>query len=73
MLIGYARVSKAEKQDAAPQTAVLEAAGVERIYREAASRGRWNRPELHRALDQLRARDVFIVWKLDRLSRFLKD
>jgi DNA invertase Pin-like site-specific DNA recombinase len=28
---------------------------------------------LHRLLDQLRERDVVVVWKLDRLSRSLKD
>jgi DNA invertase Pin-like site-specific DNA recombinase len=33
----------------------------------------WDRPELHRALDQLRPGDVLMVWKLDRLSRSLKD
>ena len=36
-------------------------------------RGRWDRPELHRLLDQLRKGDVLIVWKLDRLSRSLRD
>jgi DNA invertase Pin-like site-specific DNA recombinase len=35
--------------------------------------GRWDRPELHRMLDQLREGDVVVVWKLDRLSRSLKD
>src|SRR5262249_61537554 len=49
------------------------AAGCERIYREKASGGRWDRPELHRLLDQLRKRDVLVVWKLDRLSRSLRD
>jgi DNA invertase Pin-like site-specific DNA recombinase len=44
-----------------------------RIFEEHASGGRWDRPELHRALDQLRERDVLVVWKLDRLSRSLKD
>src|SRR4051794_30185982 len=37
------------------------------------SGGRWDRPELHRLLDQLRPGDVVVVWKLDRLSRSLKD
>src|SRR3954466_6474225 len=31
------------------------------------------RPELHRLLDQLRIGDTLVVWKLDRLSRSLKD
>ena len=39
---------------------------------ERASGGRWDRPELHRLLDQLRPRDVVVVWKLNRLSRSLK-
>jgi DNA invertase Pin-like site-specific DNA recombinase len=51
----------------------LRAAGCERIYREKASGGRWDRPELHRLLDQLRKGDVLVVWKLDRLSRSLRD
>ena len=34
-----------------------------------ASGGRWDRPELHRMLDQLREGDTVVVWKLDRLSR----
>ncbi len=33
----------------------------------------WDRPELHRLLDQLREGDTVVVWKLDRLSRSLKD
>ena len=42
--------------------------------REAASGGRdWDRPELHRMLDQLGEGDTVVVWKLDRLSRSLKD
>jgi DNA invertase Pin-like site-specific DNA recombinase len=72
MLIGYARVSTSEQETAAQVTA-LKAAGCERIYREKASGGRWDRPELHRLLDQLRKGDVLVVWKLDRLSRSLRD
>jgi DNA invertase Pin-like site-specific DNA recombinase len=72
MLIGYARVSTNE-QDTAAQVAALKAAGCERIYRENVSGGRWDRPELQRLLDQLRKGDVLVVWKLDRLSRSLRD
>jgi DNA invertase Pin-like site-specific DNA recombinase len=73
MLLGYARVSKKEDQDIAAQVDALNAAGCERIFYENASGGRWDRPELHALLDQLRPDDVFLVWKLDRLSRSLKD
>ena len=73
MLIGYARVSKQGDQDTAAQVQALTKAGAERIFQEHASGGRWDRPELHRLLDQLRTGDVLVVWKLDRLSRSLKD
>src|SRR6187551_2304914 len=73
MLLGYARVSKADDQDTAAQVSALKAAGCTRIYEEKASGGRWDRPELHWVLDHLRAGDVLVVWKLDRLSRSLKD
>ena len=36
-------------------------------------RERWDRPELHRLLDQLRKGDVLIVARLDQLSRSLRD
>jgi DNA invertase Pin-like site-specific DNA recombinase len=72
MLIGYARVSTTD-QETATQVAALKAVGCERIYREKASGGRWDRPELHRLLDHLRRGDVLVVWKLDRLSRSLRD
>src|SRR3954466_14568255 len=72
MLIGYARVSTVE-QDTAAQVSALKIAGCERIFREKASGGRWDRPELQRLLDQLRKSDVLVVWKLDRLSRSLRD
>jgi DNA invertase Pin-like site-specific DNA recombinase len=49
MLIGYARVSTNDQETAA-QVAALKAAGYERIYREKASGGRWDRPELHKIL-----------------------
>ncbi len=73
MLLGYARVSKGDEQTNTLQVRALRAAGCRRVFEEAASGGRWDRPELHRLLDQLREGDVVVVWKLDRLSRSLKD
>lgn len=72
MLIGYARVST-QDQDTDAQIAALKSSGCELIFQEKASGGRWDRPELHRLLKQLRKGDVLVVWKLDRLSRSLKD
>ena len=71
-MLGYGRVSR-EGQDLAQQRAALRAAGCGRLFEEKASGGRWDRPELHRLLDHLRPGDVLVVWKLDRLSRSLKD
>lgn len=73
VLLGYARVSKGDEQNNVLQTKALKAAGCRRIFEEAASGGRWDRPELRRVLDHLREGDTVVVWKLDRLSRSLKD
>ena len=72
MKMGYARVST-QDQDTTAQISALKAAGCEMIFQEKASSGRWDRPELQRLLEQLRKGDVLVVWKLDRLSRSLKD
>ena len=73
LLVGYARVSKADDRDTAAQVKALRYAGCKRIFEEKASGGRWNRPQLHKALEHLREGDVLVVWKLDRLSRSLND
>ena len=72
MKIGYARVSTRD-QDTWAQQGALKEAGCEMVFTEQASGGRWDRPELHRLMDQLREGDIVVVWKLDRLSRSLKD
>ena len=72
-LIGYARVSKGEDQSNASQRRALDGAGCRKVFEETASGGRWDRPRLQDMLAQLREGDVVIVWKLDRLSRSLKD
>lgn len=73
LLLGYARISKGDEQNNVLQTKALKAVGCRRLFEEAASGGRWDRPELHRMLDHLRDGDTVVVWKLDRLSRSLKD
>ena len=54
------------------QTAQRCRSGCELIFRDNASGGRWDRPELHKLLSQLRKGDVLVVWTLDRLSRSLR-
>ncbi|AJP74804.1 recombinase family protein [Sphingomonas hengshuiensis] len=73
MQIGYARVSRGDHQDLGAQLAALDAAGCGRVFREEASGGKADRPELARALVALQPGDVLVVWKLDRLSRSLRD
>ena len=73
LLLGYARVSRGDEQNNALQAKALRGAGCRRLFEEAASGGRWDRPELHRMLDQLRVGDTVVVWKFDQLSRSLKD
>jgi DNA invertase Pin-like site-specific DNA recombinase len=73
MRIGYARVSKLDDQNPAAQVNELKKAGCTKIFDENASGSRWDRPKLHQALEHLREGDVLVVWKLDRLSRSLKD
>jgi DNA invertase Pin-like site-specific DNA recombinase len=74
MLVGYARVSKADgSQTTDPQRDALVAAGVddERFYEDKASGRRDDRPGLAACLKSLRAGDTLVVWKLDRLGRDL--
>jgi DNA invertase Pin-like site-specific DNA recombinase len=71
-LIGYARVST-DDQNASLQVDALKKAGCIKVFTDHASGSKASRPELDRMLDQLRAGDVIVVWRLDRLGRSLKN
>lgn len=71
MSVGYARVSTHD-QDLALQLDALHVTGCERIFTEKASGAQRDRPQLHAALDYMRADDTLVVWKLDRLARSLR-
>ena len=68
MKLGYARVSTTD-QDLAIQRNRLHEAGCEKLFEEKASGARKKRPEIERLLSELRADDVVIVTRLDRLAR----
>lgn len=70
-LIGYARVST-EDQELRLQIDALERAGCWNIYKEHRSATKGKRPQLDLALIDLRPGDVFVVWKLDRLARNMR-
>ncbi len=71
MLIGYARISKADGTQVLDlQNDALIAAGVNKknIYQDEASGKRDDRPGLQSCLKALREGDILVVWKLDRLG-----
>ncbi len=74
MLIGYARVSTYD-QTLDLQLDALKKAGCseDKIYKEKISSAKEHRPELEKALDQLRKGDTLVVWRLDRLGRSLQE
>jgi DNA invertase Pin-like site-specific DNA recombinase len=75
MLIGYARVSKADGSQVLDlQKDALVAAGVipDQIYEDHASGKVDDRPGLVALLKALRPGDALAVWKLDRLGRDLR-
>jgi DNA invertase Pin-like site-specific DNA recombinase len=72
MLIGYARVST-DDQNLDLQKDALATAGCNRTLEDRLSGARAERPGLKAALDYARRGDVLVVWRLDRLSRSLKD
>src|SRR3954467_10679143 len=72
MLIGYMRVSSSDdRQVSDVQLDALLAAGVDErhLHQDKQSGGRDDRAGLKTCLAGLRAGDVLVVWKLDRLGR----
>lgn len=75
MLIGYARISKADGSQVLDlQKDALIKAGVSfsNIYQDEVSGKKDHRPGLEGCLKALRKGDHLVVWKLDRLGRDLR-
>ena len=72
MLIGYARVSTDDQNLCLQKDALLETR-CDRIFEDRLSGAKAERPGLSEALEYTRAGDTLVVWRLDRLSRSLKD
>lgn len=70
MKVGYARVSTNE-QELGLQITSLKNIGCDKIFCEKESAVK-DRPVLDEVMSTLREGDVFVVWKLDRLARSLK-
>jgi hypothetical protein len=71
LVLGYARVSTLDQNENLQKDALTDA-GCDRIYMDKASGKLEPRPALDAMLDQLRADDTVVVWRLDRLGRSLR-
>jgi DNA invertase Pin-like site-specific DNA recombinase len=71
MKFGYARLSK-DDPNLDLQIDALNEYGVDEIYEEEATGPRQNRQQLTELLGRLRAGDILVIWRLDRLGRTIK-
>ncbi len=72
MFIGYARVST-DDQNLNLQLDALSNQGCEKIFEDRLSGAKSERTGLKQTLQFVRSGDTIVVWRLDRLSRSLKD
>ena len=68
MHIGYARVST-DDQNLDLQRDALKASGCERLFEDVMTGAKAERPALRQDLEQLRAGDTLVFWRLDRRGR----
>lgn len=70
--IGYVRVSTYEQNNEL-QVDALNALGCKKIYADRVSGAKADRIELNKLKENIREGETVVVWKLDRMSRSLKD
>jgi DNA invertase Pin-like site-specific DNA recombinase len=72
MKFGYIRVSR-DKQTTALQVDAMNHEQCEKTFTDKMTGKRFDRPEFVKMLEQARAGDIIVVWRLDRLGRSLKE
>jgi DNA invertase Pin-like site-specific DNA recombinase len=72
MKFGYIRVSR-DKQATALQVDAMNREQCEKTFTDKMTGKRFDRPEFVKMLEQARAGDIIVVWRLDRLGRSLKE
>lgn len=70
MIRGYARVST-QRQELDIQIETLKEAGATKIYKEKISGAKTDRKELNKLLAEIKAGDILVVTKADRIARSL--
>ena len=70
--IGYGRVSTTD-QNLTSQEDALNKAGVDKLYVDTFTGTKSSRPELDKLREHIRAGDVLVITRLDRLGRSAKD
>lgn len=70
--MGYIRVSR-DKQATALQVDAMRRERCEKTFTDKMTGKRFDRPAFLKMLEQARAGDIIVVWRLDRLGRSLKD